>query len=261
MEESKNHDLASKNIFLSSNLNIKNEQYLLDDSVYHNSLSIVFPFFNEADGLPTYLSLIYKILKKFKITYQVILVDDGSLDKSYLHAKNFIITNFDKDEQISWNIVKNNRNIGYLQSIKLGINKSKFNNIVILDFDDLYYLEDLIMNYINNKNKIIFIDTKKHLFLNKIIKIYYKIVRKENIEHPFSQFKIVNKKIILNEFDKLNYNDNLDNTFLKLNLELKKYDNLVIEENLPISPYKMTLKMKISFVFSIIDFIWRDLFG
>jgi glycosyltransferase involved in cell wall biosynthesis len=46
-------------------------------------LSIIIPLFNEADSLPELLQWIKKVVDKEKLTHEIILVDDGSRDKSW----------------------------------------------------------------------------------------------------------------------------------------------------------------------------------
>ena len=46
-------------------------------------LSIIIPLFNEEESLPELCKWIDKVVKKMDITFEVILVDDGSTDNSW----------------------------------------------------------------------------------------------------------------------------------------------------------------------------------
>ena len=51
-------------------------------------LSVVSPFYNEAEVLPLFLAELRTVLEELNITYEVILVDDGSVDDSYRVVEN-----------------------------------------------------------------------------------------------------------------------------------------------------------------------------
>ena len=46
-------------------------------------LSIVIPLLNEAESLPELHSWIYEVLTKNNLSYELILIDDGSTDTSW----------------------------------------------------------------------------------------------------------------------------------------------------------------------------------
>ena len=47
------------------------------------NVSIVIPLYNEEESLPELFSWIQKVLSEARISYELILVDDGSTDKSW----------------------------------------------------------------------------------------------------------------------------------------------------------------------------------
>ena len=47
------------------------------------NVSIVIPLYNEEESLPELFSWIQKVLSEARLSYELILVDDGSTDKSW----------------------------------------------------------------------------------------------------------------------------------------------------------------------------------
>ena len=47
------------------------------------NISVVVPLFNEVESLPELCSWIDKVMKSNSFTYEVLLIDDGSKDKSW----------------------------------------------------------------------------------------------------------------------------------------------------------------------------------
>ena len=52
-------------------------------SSYNTDISVVIPLFNEDESLPELAAWIDRVMKQHKFSYEVILVDDGSTDKSW----------------------------------------------------------------------------------------------------------------------------------------------------------------------------------
>lgn len=105
--------------------------------------SIIIPILNEEKNIRKLSLLIQKNLKKE--TYEVIFVDDNSSDNSkneFNKIKNnkfYFITRKEKKKDLS-------------KSCLLGIKKSKFNNIVIMD-GDLQHRPSCLKNMIYFKKK------------------------------------------------------------------------------------------------------------
>ena len=51
-------------------------------------LSIIIPFYNEAESLPTLIKHLIEVLEKIKKEAEIILVDDGSDDSSKFKIQN-----------------------------------------------------------------------------------------------------------------------------------------------------------------------------
>lgn len=103
-------------------------------------ISIIIPTFNEEKNIGQTLDQLFQLINKIKlIKYEIIVVDDGSTDKTLEILKKYPIK-----------IIKHSRNMGYGASLKHGINKSAFNNIAIMDADGTYPPRELyrLLNHI-----------------------------------------------------------------------------------------------------------------
>ena len=138
------------------------------------AVSFIIPCYNAETFIKKNLVLLTKKIKSLKLTYQIILIDDGSQDNTYLILKNII----KKDKYI--NLIKNKKNIGKSYSLLRGIKKSKYQNIVMIDCD---------LPYFRSINKIIY-------FLKKNIDLVI-------INRKLKESKLANKK--LNPYQVIRY--------------------------------------------------------
>jgi glycosyltransferase involved in cell wall biosynthesis len=94
--------------------------------------SLIIPFFNEAESLK---NLLYKIethllkIKDKKRQFEIILIDDGSKDKTFTNLKKF------SSKKIDTLILKHKKNYSQSSAILTGILHSKYKNIITLDGD------------------------------------------------------------------------------------------------------------------------------
>ena len=102
------------------------------------SLSIIFPVYNEERRLQSSFNHILSFLKKkksFKI--EIIFVDDGSSDRSYVLISKFIknIKSLKKNNKIKFKIIKSKNNLGKGFALRLGVKKAKCDWILTADID------------------------------------------------------------------------------------------------------------------------------
>jgi len=108
------------------------------------SISLIIPVCNESDKAPLFINNIYKILKKKKfLDFEIIIIDDGSTNNTYLNIKKKII----KKNIL---IIKNKKNYGIGYSIKKGITKSKKKYVIWSGADN----DTNIYNYIKYYKKL-----------------------------------------------------------------------------------------------------------
>lgn len=122
--------------------------------------SIVIPVFNEEDAVVKTVEDIYDFMSKNHISFEIILVDDGSTDKSVEKIENFIENKYDNVK-----IIYHNRNLGYGAALKSGFKISKYDYIVITDADATYPNTQIpkLLKYINDYDMVVGARTGKNV--------------------------------------------------------------------------------------------------
>jgi len=161
--------------------------------------SIIIPVLNEENNIKQLIFLIKKNLKKFK--YEIIFVDDNSTDNSKLIIKNYVSVN------LRYYLRKKNKDLTL--SCFLGIQKSRYENIIIMDSDLQHhpkYLPEMVNLYfkkkldfvvaVRNFNKDLglgFIRRFSSIFLSYIFNYFLGY----RVSDPMSGFFIFKKSIYL----------------------------------------------------------------
>ena len=92
-------------------------------------ISIIIPFYNEAESLPTLINHLIKVCGNNSYEFEIILVDDGSTDKSLLSIK-YLVSSIKNIK-----IISQQKRLGKGEALNTGIKNSKGNVIVFLDAD------------------------------------------------------------------------------------------------------------------------------
>lgn len=169
-------------------------------------ISIIVPTYNESKNILKF----YKNIKKIKFKYELIFVDDNSLDHSTEIFKKI------KNKKVKFFIRKSKKR-DLSRSVILGIGKAKYDNVMIMDCDLQHSLKDA-----ENLKRIFFKDKldlvigsrflKKKYFGNiffirsvssLLFILFVNLLFKKETSDPLSGFFICKKNIILN--NKKNY--------------------------------------------------------
>ena len=112
-------------------------------------ISIVIPAYNEEKRIGRSIKQIVKYLDKKKYSYEVIVVDDGSIDKTIDVVK--------KAGNKYVKIIKNKKNMGKGFSVKTGILNAKYPLVLFSDSDLATPIEELdkFMEYIKSYDIVI----------------------------------------------------------------------------------------------------------
>jgi glycosyltransferase involved in cell wall biosynthesis len=89
----------------------------------------VVPVFNEEESLPKLVSELHDVLGKTRISYEIVLVDDGSRDGSYALAKRMAA------QDPSLTLVQFRRNFGQTAAMQAGLDVARGKAIVTMDAD------------------------------------------------------------------------------------------------------------------------------
>ena len=100
-------------------------------------VSIIVPAYNEEENIEPLVEAVYNMLKKNKFHYELIIVDDGSEDETYLRAKETSkIHDFVK-------ITRNNRKMGVTNALLTGFKIAEGDIFVYFPADLQYSPEDI----------------------------------------------------------------------------------------------------------------------
>lgn len=92
-------------------------------------LSVVVPCYNEGKGLPLFYEEVTKELKKIKIDYELVFVDDGSKDNTLEVLREF----YEKSKKVK--VVSFSRNFWKESAMLAGLEHSTGDYVVIMDAD------------------------------------------------------------------------------------------------------------------------------
>ncbi len=101
-------------------------------------LSVVIPAFNEEKRIKSTLNKIISFLKEKKFLYELIIVDDGSVDKTSEISEKIL-----SREKINYKILKNDKNYGKGYSFKQGFLKSSGKYVLLCDADLSTQIEEV----------------------------------------------------------------------------------------------------------------------
>ncbi len=96
------------------------------------AVSVIIPAFNEEKGVGDVVKSVRKVLTQARLRHEVLVVDDGSRDRTALMAS-----------RAGAVVISMGENRGYGASIKAGMRQAKNNLIAILDADGTYPTEEL----------------------------------------------------------------------------------------------------------------------
>ena len=162
-------------------------------------LSIVIPVYNEEQNLPLLYDQLLSVLKSLDWEYEILLVDDGSVDQSFsiirkLHAQN------ERVKGLSFS-----KNFGHQIALYAGLQHAQGDIVITMDGDlqhPPHFIPSLIEHYkqgfdIVNTRRIDAANTKH--FKKWSSRLYYRIINylsEVKIEPAAADFRLMNRKAV-----------------------------------------------------------------
>lgn len=117
----------------------------------NKSLSIIYPAYNEQENIEGTILKSYKFAKDHFKDFEIIIVDDGSRDKTNLIARSVS----KKISQVR--VIKNVRNLGYGATVWKGLRAASKDLIFFSDSDQQFDINELkkLINHIDNNDVVI----------------------------------------------------------------------------------------------------------
>ena len=109
----------------------------MEQSTDKPSISVFFPCYNDAKSIGKLVEDALLILKKNSRKYEVIVIDDGSTDKSPRILKNL------SQQYPRLKLVLHKKNVGYGAALRSGFKKAKYDLIFYTDGDGQYDVGEL----------------------------------------------------------------------------------------------------------------------
>jgi len=147
------------------------------------TLSVFFPAYNEEDNIVNTVSKAINVLQSLNISdYEIIVVDDGSTDRTAAEVQNLAI----KNSKIR--LIRHNRNRGYGAALKTGFDFREINKFLVnvTDFQ-------VIVGYRRKRS-----DSKFRRMMAVLLRIWDTILFGLKLRDVDCGFKLIKKSVINN---------------------------------------------------------------
>jgi len=174
-------------------------------------ISIIIPAYNEEERLSLFLDQVISYCRASEKAYEIIIVDDGSSDKTFEIAVSY------KNKFPNLNVIKISENSGKGHAVKSGMLAASGNICLFMDADGSVTPEEIEKNlhYITEKNYDIFIgsrvltDNEQILevkwyrkLIGRVFNFFVHVILFNNIQDTQCGFKIFRKEIIIPIFSR-----------------------------------------------------------
>jgi len=163
-----------------------------------SSLSIFFPVYNDAYGIPYLIVKIYSILPQIADKFEVILVNDGSTDETEEIAL------YLKKQYLNLKVVSHKKNRGYGDALQTGFKHARYDWVFYTDGDLQYNPQEIakLVNKVSPKVDVVNgYKIKRHDPLIRIVMgtLYSKILHfmyKLPIRDVDCDFRLIRKAVL-----------------------------------------------------------------
>ena len=165
-----------------------------------HELSVFFPFYNEEANIEAQTKAALKTIPKFADKFEIILVDDGSTDKTGEIGQQLA-----RKYRPVVRMVRHRANKGYGGALKTGFKNSRYDWIFFTDGDRQFRLTDLskLIKKANQADIIIGYRHKRadspiRLLNAKLFNLLIRILFGLNVRDVDCAFKLIRKKVLNN---------------------------------------------------------------
>lgn len=157
-------------------------------------VSVIIPAQDEEENIPLLIEEFKKNIKKWRFKCEVILVDDGSKDKTYKIAKSL-------EKKLNFlKILKHRRNFGITQALLTGFQHAKGDIYVFFPADLQYRVEDIarLVNPIINGEADVITGWKKGRYEKKFVSTVYNYLSRKIFKvpvHDLNSIKAFKKEV------------------------------------------------------------------
>ena len=169
------------------------------DKSKHGAISFVYPAYNEQDNIADSIARAVSFAKKRNMRFEVIVVDDGSRDRTAEVVKEIVKSNkFVR-------LLQNRKNAGYGATVWKGLRAARFKLVFLTDSDMQFNLADLdkFLRLIDSHDAVIgFRSSRSDGFMRKINMYGWNILIRTflgiKIKDVDCAFKLFKTKVIKN---------------------------------------------------------------
>lgn len=162
-----------------------------------NELTIFFPFWNEEDNIDLVISKAIPVANKIAENWEILMIDDGSSDKSLERIKALSKT----DKRLV--TISHDKNRGYGAALKTGFANAKYKYIVFNDGDGQFDFSEInkFMEKIENADVVIGYRKKRldhpfrHILMN-LLKIWDYVLFNFSFKDIDCGFKLFKKEAV-----------------------------------------------------------------
>jgi glycosyltransferase involved in cell wall biosynthesis len=161
------------------------------------SLSVFFPAYNEEDNIGELAEVAVGVLEEMGCEYEVIIVNDGSLDRTAEVAEALA------RRHAGVRVVHHERNRGYGAALKTGLTTARYEYIFFTDGDNQFDVRDLrrFVALLDYSDLVVgFRNRKCYTFFRRVVSFTYNLVLHALFGLPYRDvdcaFKLIPKRLI-----------------------------------------------------------------
>ncbi|MEK7100451.1 MAG: glycosyltransferase family 2 protein [Patescibacteria group bacterium] len=161
-------------------------------------ISVVVPIYNEEGNIEILYSKLKQTLQKIDNNFEIIFINDGSIDNSYVLLKK--IARGDKKVKL----ISFSRNFGHMSAINAGLENSTGERVVVMDADmqdPPFVIEKMYKKSLEGFDVVYGIKKKrKESFIRVyMMKVFYRLLGKiSNVKIPLDAgtFSLISRKVV-----------------------------------------------------------------